>query len=177
MSHPEAARLLNSEAIVECVASTSEPSAFPVNTPITSIPIALRMGPWSQSRFIASEAVGTGACCGKARSGSSRGSRYQGINWLPEEELSRLDIVRELSLDDDSTDHVRGRKPRREVRSVGWRRPWAVFRVLIVRLLAMVFFALVGRSEWDVDPKGGLWEGTINDVCILVFDSSESTPS
>lgn len=59
------------------------------------------------------------------RSGSSSGSEYQGMKRLPVEELPREEIVRELSLDDDSRDRVRAREEcRRLVASVAcWPRP------------------------------------------------------
>lgn len=134
ISQLEASRLLNSDAIVECVASTSEPSALPVKTPIIKIPMARRMGAWTQCRFFPG-AVVRGSWWGTARSGSSGRSGDQGINWLPEEELSRREMVRGLSLGDESSDRVRGRKEmRRGVRSascgVSW--PWVLFCVLIV---------------------------------------------
>jgi hypothetical protein len=117
MSQLEASRLLNSDAIVECVASTKDPSALLMKTPIINTAITFMMGllddgvlpPLSTSRPLASEE-------------SSSGPRYHGINALSESELSRLEVVRELSLDEDVDwkDQFRGRKVGRSwVRSVG----------------------------------------------------------
>lgn len=102
-SQLEADKALNSEAIVGCVARTSDPSAFAVNVPIRRMEMILR---------IVDDASGCAclnpSCSGSKASGSvpewasvssAEGRKYQGMK--SSSELSESDDdVRELSLDD-----------------------------------------------------------------------------